>query len=1365
MATLEELSIFNGSEEEYQQLLEKEVAAGAITEEVADALYNAFSAKTTETAVPTGAAFSASTPEDEIKALEQFVTSTEKPELSFLEQLQQEQLSAMTQAASTGEEMPSMDMLRNRVTTGYDFPLSGLRDEELAQMAEAGDENAMKELESRKILAEQSFIESLSNPDLYARTSGAAAKGISQITTMPEALLGLGASGIESVTGLDIGGETLLNSYAKKQQDIERALGVSSALTPTESLAESLTGALVPGGLLMKGVGLGTDFMLDQTVRELTDDVGERYETVFDRVGLTDNNSRPVLGSMAAMGVVLLGGAITARSIDNLSKWHIARTGTQIRDVKSIDVNAPKGLVTTERASDLTKANVVDEQAALRDIIRRQGVPDFDDISTRIELDTHAASRTRIEEAVNTGKLSSATASFNSPIAPRVLYDAYQGLDHATKANIAKYINLKDLRDDTLLAITNGKATNADLLIIDNQLQNIVKIVPEAEEFSKRYNSVTSALRTYAEGSLFSPTYKTRLDATRPNYVPLELSSVDPDAPLLQRMYQAQTQGGKADQEWFMQNRATLGQYDMKHRADPFDMLLQSVEATLNARMKNDTKVAIVDGLLNSSINQGLSTNKKFLIKKATAQEAADNPERLIRIYRNGEKETYITSKLTAQLTQFDPYIAKYPALFIPKRLFEQVTVGPLSITFAPVTMLRDTLGGRVTAPNALLAPNALDVAKAIPQQLWAKALGGISSHFQQSFVSSTAPLPTWLMDAPAQKRFGDNVAQAYTQTLYHQANTVGGFDASLMKERIQVGQGALEELKRTIKDAGGNINLSPNLEPALKGAKFSAQRVLNMIEGFTNVFNSIQDAPRFAAVTKNVAAGMPVDEATMFSRRLTGDVSKSGRVYQASGFRMGVDAVDQGLLNFANKGIGATTELLRESTPFFNPMIQGNRQLLSAMIEDPVGFNIKAWQNIGLPALAIFGWNEMLGQEYNDYAMNERSGSDTVMTLYMGIPGKPPQEGIEIPLMHELLLYSAPFTRGLYGLSRGENSARTQAALALVAENILSNSVEVGQVAANVMGFSAPETLMQPTEGVYKIREDNIGVLPENMEFLARTLFASVGDTAIHTANAVAGDPTFETFYSELRDRTMDSMPIAKNLAGMKKSNTYFSIPSAMTEQKFESIRNFRQYYDAYFSEDHRNADDLQKPTSGNDFTKFGNAKNPVENPLSNPDMPFLMIGPEQMEEPSNPLYKEFGPMLIENLFRGEIGMTALISRENQYSKYLRRLKAYNNGDKDALNEWQALVNGIEATDENTQELQDLLRDGGYDLSSYTDRIKLINEIEHRRADIINSQLDTFENVEDQITAILQERNELGPNERFQLTKHLDPFDPAPLQ
>lgn len=1333
MPSIVELAAFNGSEEEYRNLLENEVSGGFISQETADALLNAFLEVN-------------GSPEASMSNYLQEVEE-KKREPTFLEKVQQEELAAMNTAAQ-GEAMPPNDVLINRASIGRDYPISGLRDEELGELAVQGDQEAFNEMLSRKQLAEQSFIESLSNPQLYSRTLASAGKGVAQLGMLPEGMLALGTSGIEALTGFDIGGQAIAKSYDEKQQALERALGVGPALTPTESIAESLTGALVPGGILAKTAGIGADFFVDQTIRELTDTPGEKYETVFDRIGITNNNQRATMSNMAAIGIALLGGALSAKAIDNLVKVHIPRT--RARKLIELDPDAPKDLWTVERAGDLTKANIVDEQQALKDILRRQGIPAIEDIEARIELDTHAASRTRVEEAINTGKLKTADASFDAPVAPRALYNAYNSLDGTTKENVARYINLKDMRDDVVLAIGKGKATNADLMNIDVQLQNIVKSYPVAEQFSKRYNAVTASLREYAQGSLFSPQYKLRLDRTRANYVPLELSTVDPNAPFLQRIAQAQTKGGQRDAEWFLQNRNSAGAYNVNRRVDPFDMLIESVEATLTARMKNDTKVAIVDGLLNNGIG-------KKTIKRATAEEAANNPDRLVRIWRNGEKETYITSKLTAQLMQFDPYIAKYPALFIPKRLFEQSAVGPLSITFAPVTAIRDTIGGRVTLPQEIRAPSYLGVAKAVPQQLWAKALNGISSHFEQSFVKGNNALPTWLMSPTQQRRFADNVAQAYTQTLYHQANLAGGFDASLMKSRIEIGHGALEEVGRTLRAATKNTTIP--------GAKFSARRIGNMIEGFKHLFNAIQDAPRFAAIDANVGKGLNLDETVKYARRLTGDVTKSGRVYTAAGKRMEVDAVNQGVLNVANKGIGFGTEVLRESTPFLNPMIQGNRQLLNAAIADPIGFNIKAWKNIGLPTMAIYGWNEMLGKEYNDYAMNERSARDVVMNLYVGIPGRPPEEGIEIPMMHELLFFSAPFTRALYGLSRGEDSERTSAALAVVSENILSNSLDVGypvagQVVANISGYNAPDSLLRPTEGVYKIREDNIGVLPENIEFLARTLFASIGDTAINTANAVAGDPTFETFNKALYENTMDSMPIVKNITGRKKSNTYFSIPNALAEKRFEVVRNFRDYYNAYYEPKRFNEDGLQKPQSKKDYTRFSK----TDNPLETEDLPFLMIGPEKLQEPTNPIYKEFGELLVNDLFRGEEGMTALLDRERIYSRYISRLKDFNKGDAKALQEWQALLNGIEKPSEDTQALKELVEDRGLDLSQYEDRIKLINEIEHRRADIINSQLDVFDRVEDKLTQMLREQGILGPKDKFDITKHLDPHDPNPF-
>lgn len=1353
---------FQGSQAEYEELLEKEVANGNLTQEVADAMLSAFVQTRSDVSelerylddpdnfVPTEKEDAPFVPLGFATEPLQSIVPAQAPvvperEPSFLEKVQAQELAAMNEAARNGTLMPSHEVIRNRAAIGRDYAVQGLTDEEL--VAE-GSPEALEELAQRKKHADQTFIESLSNPYSYARLFGSIGRAPIQIGNLPQNLYGLGKLGIENVTGADLGAQETLLDAARKQREAERSFGTTPAITPGESFVESLTGALVPGGLIAKGTGVGVDFMADQTIRELTDDVGEKYETVFDHVGITDNTEKPVIGTMAAIGVTVLAGTVSAAAINRMTTTKI-ETPT-IRPLKEIDPTAPDNLSTVEKASDLTKTNIVDEQQALRDIIRRNGIPNADEIDARIEFDTHAAARTRVAEAINTGQLTTRDAVFKSPIAPKDLYDAYNALSGNVRQQVGRYINLKDMRDDIQIAIEKGEATPDALLAVDEQIALIAKQVPEAEEFSKRYNTVTSSLREFAQGSLFSEKYKLQLDKTRNNYVPLEISDVDPTAPFLQRLKQAQSSDvGRADPEWFLQNRA-IGSYDMERRADPMVMLMQSVEATLTARMKNDTKVAIIDSLLSSET--GSQT-----MRLATSEEVGKHADRLVQIYRNGERETYITSKLTANLLKFDPYIAKHPELFVPKRIFEQAAVGPVSLTFAPVTALRDTIGGRVTRPDGLKAPNPIDVAAAIPQQLWAKSQGGISNFFQQSIVKGETALPSWLMSPEQQKHFADNIANSYTRTLYHQANNAGGFDASLMKNKIELGQGALAEIKRSLTDATVNVNVP--------GARFSANRIRNMIDGFNNIFNAIQDAPRFAAIQKTVKDGTSIEDATALARQLTGDVTKSGRVYDATGKQIQVDAVDQGLLNVANKGIGKTTEFLRESTPFLNPMIQGNRRLLQSIVDDPIGFNARAWTNIGLPTLAVFGWNEMLGKEYNDYAMQQRSARDVVMNLYIGIPGKPPEEGIEIPMMHELLTYSAPYNRGLYAMSRGEDSEKTRAALSIVAENIFNNSLDVGfpvagQVGANIVGFSAPDSLARPTDGVFQIREDDLGVLPQNMEHLARTLFAGIGDTTVHVANAVAGDPSFETFYTEMRDRTLARTPIVKNAAGLKRSNVHFSIPNQVAQERFDAVADFRRYYNAFYEPKRFNDDGLQKPSSRNGFTRFKDAPNP----LTQEDLPFLMQGPEQLQQPVNPLFQEFGPLIVDDAFRGTEGMTALTNRADIYAKFTKRLRQFNAGDREALQEWQAMLSGIIPQKEGTQQLKDLVADNDIDLTQYDDRVKLINLIEGRRSEIIRGQIDVFDRLEDKITAILRERGVIGEDEEFDVTKHLNPHDPNPL-
>jgi hypothetical protein len=177
-------------------------------------------------------------------------------------------------------------------------------------------------------------------------------------------------------------------------------------------------------------------------------------------------------------------------------------------------------------------------------------------------------------------------------------------------------------------------------------------------------------------------------------------------------------------------------------------------------------------------------------------------------------------------------------------------------------------------------------------------------------------------------------------------------------------------------------------------------------MDGFSALFDAIQNAPRYAALEQTVKKGTKVKDAVMGARGITGDVAESGRIYRPDGRVMRGDFVDQGVTSYVAPGVGKVVDFARETVPFVNPMIQGTRNLIRSFKDDPAGTLGRAWLYVGLPAVTAYSWNEMLGEEYNDYAMSRRSSQDVAMNMYIGVPGKPPEEGIEIPQIHEAFEY-----------------------------------------------------------------------------------------------------------------------------------------------------------------------------------------------------------------------------------------------------------------------------------------------------------------------------------------------------------------------
>ncbi len=1206
------------------------------------------------------------------------------------------------------------------------------------------------EIRKRHDLAAKPITEAVKDPYYWERLGRTALVGPTRsVNGVVNGLPAVGLLLASNVSNNPLVADAAANQFEKfsqKNDEINNVFNISDPIRPEETLAEAAVNAAFPGSILTKATAVGSEFVVDQSIREATDDVGEQFETVFDRLGITNNQEEPMLSPVAAIGAAIATTTLTSAGVAQLKKMKINQQPIS-RPIKDIDATAPEGVETIERASDLTKANIIDEQQALVDLAERAGVPNLKEVEDAITLDTHAAARTRVKEAIRTGKFTSNGRQFNARISPQTLYSAYANLDPNTKTDVARYINLLDVRDDINIAIAAGKPGNLQgrLAQVNRDLNTILSRTPVAQQFSLDYNNVTGAVRTFLKDGLFSQAYKRQLDQTRGNYVPLEMTTVDVGAPFLQRLAQAQQSsdpGTKAD--WFLNTRQSTGVYDLDKRIDPFDALMEYSQAALTSQLQNDVKLKYIDELTNSAFGG------KTIRLKQKGEEVDAN--RTVSVYRNGEEEVYVTSKLQASLLRFDPYIAKYPALFIPKRIAEQFMVGPLSITFAPVTAIRDTIGGAVVRPDGLRAANPLQVASAVPKQLWAKAQAKIAEQINAGLVSGNTAIPQSVLSANGQANLANKMSNSYLNTVYHLANESGGFDASLMKNTIETATGTLQEIQRTLRTAGDNIVTNNSF------TRLSANAVASSIDGFIALFAAIQDAPRFAALEKTVKAGGEIADTTRKSRQLTGDVTRSGRVFDPQGRRIEVDAVDQGLLNVANKPIGVATELTREATPFFNPMVQGTRNLIRSYADDPMGTNLRAWQYVGLPSVAAYGFNEMLGAEYNDYAMDRRSARDTAMSLYIGVPGRPPEEGIEIPLMHELLFYGAPFTRAIHDLTRNTDGDEVSANMSILSQEILQNSLDVGfpvagAVGLNALGMNAPDSIAR-ADGIYNIREDDIGFLPENIEVMVRTMFSSVGDTAIKLAYSLGEEESdYETWNDTIVDNIVSRTPIAKNVTGKKKANVGFSIPNEYNRQKWAAVEQFREYYDAFYNPKRFSEDGLEKPASKNNFTQSKGRTDEED------DLAFRMIGPEPLEEPTNPLIKMFGDMIVDEIQRNDQGMSGIVDRERTYNKLLRQLRKYNAGDKTELAEWQALLKVRNDLEGDDAKLQEFIIEHNIDLSTYDGRVKMINVIEAERSKLIRSQLDIFEEVEGKITQQLQDQGIIGMTEEFDIAKHLKPF------
>lgn len=1193
-----------------------------------------------------------------------------------------------------------------------------MEDDELAAYVNANPGNALaqREFTFRENEKSRSWLTNLLDQEQRGWAQGRVARlaqhGLTNALNIPAqgaGLYGVIANPVQGALGIDIGAEAALEYAAEQDRKAYDFWNVTPPRNTGESLAQ-LSGYLVPipgagptsalGNILEVttpfvfgatapriATNLAISFAAEQGIREAVDGGEDPYTTVFDAIGVadaSDSSELPITAGIALAGMATL-------SLVAPLGMHILRTQkskpTQMRLVTDINPHGPVGLWSQETAGDLYKAQAVDQTQVLLDQAERAGVPNTADLSRMIDLDTGMAAATRVTNGLETGILRGQHGDFVSPIAPSLLFGVYKKMPKPLQDNVSLYLKLGDYADDLRLQMSSPNPTPgwnpaAELAKVKAQRAQLRALDPQIGAFSNNYQRVTAAVRDFLSTGPYAMLDKKAvagLGQQRQHYVHHVEQTVNPNDSLLARIVDAtESKRDASDTINFLEKRDWLHRRGIGATVDPVDALMDYTRYALQSKLHNDVRMAVIDGFAKSKL--GAKTVKKLkggtpakiqpptspggkakVLKAAVPAEEAKAPW-LVEGWRNGKKERWHTTRLRANILRMDPYAVTGPVdtvLFGMKRLAEMGMTGPLSVTFAGKTFMRDTVTGWAQAVGRDVGPTPVGAAMAIPKQLFAKMQHGLAKNIEERLATGN-PLP--FVNPQAQAQLAQRLSLAHMNSLYYRFQSAGGYHGNLNVSPIEAGNNVIRQIEASLPPWVGKV-YGRSAKPLIQGlgAIVAAHREL---------FTAVSEAPRFNAAERMIKAGVPADDAVRRARKITGDNTKSGRSYTVDGKQIRADAVNKEAM-VAAPITGAVTEALRKYFPYSNPTIQGMRRMINSAAADPIGFNLKSWASIGIPGLAAVAWNEMLSQNnpdgynYSEFNFNERSAQDQTMRIYFGIPGQPPEKGIFIDISHEQAMFLSPFQAALYHAS-GSNEEIKQAVI-MAGMNVLENAGNFGLPTFATTGFAlggvdAPDSIWELLSGnAYIAKEDRVGLLPQNIEMWIREQFGQTAIDALEVALAFTdSDFDLKAAMDEGAYQLLERTPVAGPLAGTKTPVTYFTNLNTQDRAKMDAAWTFREYYEEHFLKE-----DLFRKT-------------PLEDREGGISVPITPIVPRSTAKPVNPIYEMFGEQIYNAVFDDAVGMDVVAARAKYLTQQINYLKAFNAGRK---KEFEAFQRELEDT------------------------------------------------------------------------------------
>ncbi len=1158
----------------------------------------------------------------------------------------------------------------------------------------------------------KSFLEMLqgAGKDTLEGAKQFVAKGVGATTSLP-LKLGAAVSAIPSLVGSDMGKDTavaLMDEARKMEEGGDFMMGVpkegDTPFQKTAALVGRNAQPLGPSKAAVTGLMAGGELLSDAL----------RPTAAVAGAGLTKDEANNVLGGpspqqnallpgprvthtmqtaggpaqipeadmklMGIMGAVTLG-AIFVPSV--VSKMKDTALGSRMfgLDARAVE-HAPTGVLAFSDRIDLMRT-YDDKYAGVLRMADRMGVNPkvLNDIQDTFQIQTGGAARNLVNSAVTSGEMQTPLFTFKAKVPVAELGKLETG-----NPAISDYMHTRNTLDDIMTTeaklsrtsqanqatqasygpVTVRGLTGPDALARINALE---AADPALKDFSKAYMDNVYQMRKFLNNGEYGTLSKAEFQ---------ELN---------------QTGRNTVYQKLAKENDQTLP-------ASPSGTLEAEMQKSMRHRMENEAKGMYIDGMRKQ--------NPAFS-KVVTAEELEKNSNwkpNTVKIYRRGKPEYHVMDPFVADVLNMDPYMSAgtiSSGMYVAKRVMETTATGIAAPWFASTSALRSWQIGKITTGEGLRPPTIWGMTKAVPEQLYpqvAKALGETLDRGSSGWLGT-------VFGPQVMHGMSQQLAKAYDNSFYAMMEKAGTHQGSFLQHHA--------ELDNSLTKAIGSVVPGP--------AK-------SFLHGYKQFLNSIHNSASFDYAQKNVDK-LNLPQLAASARHLTGDPTQSGQFFkdgrkairfQDEGSRFfgaDVPAVVSHTATKAAQGYGLLTEVGREMVPWWNITTQGMKRIGESYLDNPAKFVGKTYLYQSLPAASLFLYSRGLGDDpngrsYSDYQMNRRSEYAKLMNWYIPIPGRPAEDGIEVPRFHELAPVAHMMEVALNHLTQSSIWKNTddymKSAFSLIGVDyaphsdegaLFSNSEDAAAVGKSFFEAAiAPPTppaanALLATQGIimpqgvfggeaYKKRTDpydQFSGMNTSFELVARALGTGLADVIGEGYNAYTrsedGLSGAKAAATASTRKVVEKTPILRDVIGWKapaSGNTRIAEEMFNNQKAIDQLARFYKKNDE--SMDDQGISGKARSISGGKVAEQLLGKGPPES-----------VAAQGQPDPTNPLYSmfikevydKFRTDSLKNERTGEvkpgIGYQSLMQRYGQYSANLKALKNVNEGNSVAWDHYLATV------------------------------------------------------------------------------------------